>query len=287
MVRASISSSTASTLLTDEAQDSEVIGINLRMFALVWLPGLACLVVIMRSRSHFAHSLKWSASLRAMSHDGVNEGERDALRTLLGNVALLAALGASFAISFVLDSTAFEGVSHDVPAQIYVFASLASAGTFTKIIIDTTLTLLYVDQYEPDELKLLLVEQSTVLFVEPLLALCSALGYLAVSVLTYCGQVYGTHASLGFALMLGVAVSKIASLWTTLEGYHIKYRGSIDSSLVDLERRRLEDECLSNALSQKKLEDAGTRPSAMAATPAAPAPAPAPRALAGYEMLST
>ena len=207
---------------TSDLNDRDAIGevgFSWELFLFVWMPCIVFFVLNLLLRRRYMNSLRWHKMLLRMTKDGIDDNERQAIRNLLSNVAILSAFGASITITFVSDTSTFAGAWDTYAAQIYFFMSIASFGTFAVVTVNVTLALLYFDQFTPEQTQALLLEQSLTLFVDPVLAFVSAMVYLTIVVLLFGMRLYGEHAGLGMLIIFVVAWFKIHQIWTTLERF--------------------------------------------------------------------
>ena len=106
-----------------------------------------------------------------------------------------------------------------VLGQYFIFFSFASTGTYMFATISSSLTLLYLEQFNDQQLHALLCERAAELFVEPLLAFISATLYLLVSGVLFCVYVYGAEAGIGLSVVVTVPILKICKAWSYLERF--------------------------------------------------------------------
>ena len=225
-----------------------------------WLPALTCVATVSLLRRRLAHKLRWKSMLLRVtaahvSDDGsvddskliVTDKERRVLTTLLQNITLLSALGATLAVSLLIAPTEIiydAGDWSSTSSQYFIFLTFVSTGSYMVVVIESALTLLYLEQYTDAQLHALLCERAAELFVEPLLAFITSTIYLLAAGVVFCGYLYGGGAVVGLSLIVVIPVIRIARSWSYLENF--------DSRSFALARR------LQRGSSLKDLEDDGS-----------------------------
>ena len=195
----------------------------------VWLPATLLVMSISVLRLKLSKKLRWSQMVLRLTATHTNDTRltnfsdraREVLNSLLSNVTLLATLGCALALSLLTAPT--ELMQGDdagtVLGQYFIFFSFASTGTYMFATISSSLTLLYLEQFNDQQLHALLCERAAELFVEPLLAFISATLYLLVSGVLFCVYVYGAEAGIGLSVVVTVPILKICKAWSYLERF--------------------------------------------------------------------
>ena len=140
-----------------------------------WLPALTCVATVSLLRRRLAHKLRWKSMLLRVtaahvSDDGsvddskliVTDKERRVLTTLLQNITLLSALGATLAVSLLIAPTEIiydAGDWSSTSSQYFIFLTFVSTGSYMVVVIESALTLLYLEQYTDAQLHALLCER--------------------------------------------------------------------------------------------------------------------------------
>lgn len=151
---------------------------------LIWLPCLIFVASMQPLRKRMARKLRWkdmvlrlTSARGTMGYESLHEKERKVLSGLLQNLTLLSALGSTLAVALMIAPTEIyydAGVSREWHAQLFIFLSFASVGTYVLVVIECSLTLLYLEQFSDSQLHAILCMKAAEQFVEPLLAFVRA-----------------------------------------------------------------------------------------------------------------
>lgn len=203
-----------------------------RLILYCWAPAVVFVAIITVLRAKLAHRLRWKSMLlrvTAIRVDDANEAklvitekERRVLSTLLQNITLMSALGATLALSLLIAPTeiiydASDG--QELTIQYFILLTFASTGTYVMVVIESALSLLYLEQYTDSQLHAILCQRATELFVEPLLAFITATLYMLAAGIVFCGYLYGRAAVIGLSTIVVIPVYKIAMYWFYLERF--------------------------------------------------------------------
>lgn len=196
----------------------------------VWLPALVGVAIITLLRRKLASRLRWTSMLLRVtaSHIGddasmvVSAKERQVLTTLLQNITLLAALGASLSMSLLIAPTEIiyeAGDGDQTLVQCFICLSFLSVGAYLIVVVESALSLLYLEQYSDAQLHAILCEKAAELFVEPLLGFISATVYLLAAGILFCGYLYGVAAVIGLSVVVTIPIVKVGRSWAYLERF--------------------------------------------------------------------
>ena len=145
--------------------------------------------------------------------------EREVLCTLLENLTLMSALGSALALSLLCGPTelVFGPDAGTILIQYFIFFSFTSTVTYMVVAIEASLTLLYLEQFNDNQLHALLCEKAADLFVEPLLAFITSTVYMLVAGILFCVYVYGNEAGIGLSTIACIPSYKVYRAWHYLE----------------------------------------------------------------------
>jgi len=85
------------------------------------------------------------------------------------------------------------------------------------VVIEASLTLLYLDQYSDVQLHALVCTRSAELLVEPLLGFVFATLYMLVSAVIFCAYLYGPETGIGLSVIVLIPTLRVIRLWFSLE----------------------------------------------------------------------
>lgn len=141
------------------------------------VPALILTTCVSSGRFWLARRLRWRTMVLRLTATHTDDTrpsilstrEREVLTELVSNLTLLAALGSALALSLLIAPTEvlYGPDSKTVIAQAFLFFSFASTATFVVVVIESSLTMLYLEQYNDAQLHALLCDKAADLFVEP------------------------------------------------------------------------------------------------------------------------
>jgi hypothetical protein len=206
-----------------------------------WLPMLVMVGCVTLLRRCMAHRLRWKSMVLRLTATKTQLGEkqqegfegtpvvsakvRQTLSSLLQNITLLSALGATLSITLLIAPTEViveAGDAQSMHAQYFVCLSFLSTGTYIVVAIEAALSLLYLEQYSDAQLHGVLCQKAAEIFVEPLLAFITATVYMLCAGVLFCGYLYGAEAAIGLSAIVIVPIVRVGRSWLYLERFDLR-----------------------------------------------------------------